>query len=143
MKYIKTLFILVCLSFLTISCGGGGSSSGGGDNPAFTTADLGGTWYFNGVRSAGSEGTNSGTIVIDSSGNVTGGSFTRNPGVAKTITGGSLAISAAGVVSGTIIDSSPITSTIRGGKMDASKTVLSFVDDSTNSEIALNVMIKQ
>ena len=91
----------------------------------FSTADLVGTWHFHNfsdLPSNNNPGWSRGTITINSSGTVTGGTILRSNGSTAAITGGSLSITSDGVISGSITDSSGTTSTISQSKMDAGKT---------------------
>ena len=97
---------------------------------SFSTNDLAGTWFFFDffdLPSTNDPGWKRGTITINSSGTVTGGSFVDSDGLSRTITGGSLSINSSGEISGSVTDSSGTTSTISQGKMDISKTIVTFV----------------
>jgi len=97
----------------------------------FSIADLDGTWNFHEFSDAPSPSANDpltsrGTITIDSSGAVTGGSFVDSDGVSGTITGGSLSIDSNGVITGTITGPG-FNSTISNGKLDSGKTIGAYV----------------
>jgi hypothetical protein len=101
----------------------------------FTQADLAGTWY---LQTFGdSPSTNApywayGTIILDSTGAVIGGTATNNYGVTKTTTGGSFTIDSAGQVAGTLTLSDGTTESFPHGKLDAGKTVLTMVTSDLN-----------
>lgn len=107
---------------------------------SFHTSDLRGTWhgYFTEIdTSSALEGYwVYATIHVDSSGAVTGGSFTYPTG-SGSFTGGSLSLDGSGKLSGNLITNYD-TITIRDGKMDREKTVVGFAAG-TSSDIKRNV----
>jgi len=132
------LFVLYsfALIFMITACGGGG---GGSDPapappvpPAFTTADLSGTYRVLGVSTGGiNEGFMGGDIIVNSSGSITSGSYVHSVGTSVNVTSGSLSLNSQGILSGTANTDVGGTTTIQYGKMNASKKFLSFVS-STN-----------
>jgi hypothetical protein len=133
------LFIVICSG-----CGGGGGGSSG--PPLFPTADLSGTWSFYAVSAGGTnEGTVRGSIVLNSSGQITGGSYTHSNGTTATFTGGTFSISGAGVVTGSAslnAGGTSITLTLASGKMDISKTVFTGVGNTNFGEHDFIVCVK-
>ena len=97
----------------------------------FSTADLAGTWHYFSFWdsvSGNDPGWDRGTVTMNSSGTVTGGSFVGSDGNTATVTGGSLSLDGNGVItSGFIIFSNAMSSTIWQGKMDSGKATATFV----------------
>jgi len=129
--------ILLFAILLTLAC-----SSGGGDDPApapptppaFTTADLSGTYRVLGVSTGGiNEGFVAGDVIINSSGSITSGSYIHSVGTTVNITSSSLALDAKGILSGTFNTDVGVTTTIQYGKMNASKNFLSFVSSTQSA----------
>ena len=109
----------------------------------FTTSDLSGTWYVFGVSSGGNyAGTSKGTMVLNSSGSITGGSYTTSAGTSTSITGGSFAINSNGVIQGAAYTNIGITISSTSGKINSSKDVISLVDSTNAGEYDLLVLIK-
>jgi len=97
----------------------------------FSTVDLAGTGHifdFFDHPSFNDPGWNRGTVTINSSGTVTGGTLVDSDGFSAAVTGGSVSLDSSGLFFG-VITASGITSTISQGqgKMDAGKTIASFV----------------
>ncbi len=134
LKKVGAIILCILFPICFTSCGGivGGL---GGDSifqPAFTTSDLSGTWYLFGASSGGlNEGTMRGTVTLNSSGHITGGSYTHSDGTVATFTDGILTIDGEAVLSGNATTNIGVNITITSGKMNASKNMLSF-GDSTN-----------
>lgn len=110
----------------------------------FTSSDLSGTWRVYGASSSGS-GTNtskatlSGTVILDLSGKVTGGSYTltRSDGVKATFTftGGTVTIdNNTGVLSGSATTDTGDNISFASGKMHAAKGMMSLVGGTTSGE---------
>jgi hypothetical protein len=98
-------------------------------------ADLAGTWYFqifSDSPSANAPYWASGTMILDSTGAVTGGTAINDSGITKTLTGGSFTIDSAGQVAGTITLSGGAIENLPHGKLDAGKTVLAMVSSDPN-----------
>src|SRR5438034_1142324 len=97
---------------------------------SFATADLAGTWQlyaFGDSTVANDPRWDRGTIAVNASGAVVGGSLTRDDASVRTVTGGSLSIDSAGLISGSMTLSngqSPAVST----KMDVGKTTFAGVN---------------
>jgi len=109
----------------------------------FTLSDLAGTWYIFGARNSGtSQSTMNGTVIIDSSGNVTGGSYTLSDGGTVSFTGGTVTINDAGVLSGSAITSTGGTINLASGKMNSLKYIMSLVASTSNSELDFLFCIK-
>jgi hypothetical protein len=95
----------------------------------FAVADLSGTWFIDGSSSSSTDSTKKatlgGTMILDSSGKVTGGSYMRSDtaGTASfTLTSGTVTIDNAGVLGG-----SAGNMTFTAGKMNAAKGMMSLV----------------
>jgi hypothetical protein len=104
------------------------AAKGGG---TFTQADLAGTWYFQVFSDSPSTNApywGSGTMILDSTGAVTGGTAINDSGVTKTLTGGSLTIDSSGQVAGTTALSDGTVESLPHGKLDAGKTILTMVN---------------
>jgi len=104
----------------------------------FTAADLSGTWYINGASSKGTDSTKKatlrGTITFDSSGKVTGGSYTRSDTGGKvSFTGGTVTIDNAGVLSGSATTDTDGTINFASGKMNAAKGKMSLAGSAISS----------
>ena len=116
----------------------------------FALSDLAGTWFISGTSSSTSVGnvtnepTFSGTIILNSSGLVTGGSYTRpgSNGGTDTFTGGALTIDNNGVLGGNATTGLGDNITILSGKMHLSKSVMSLVGNTSHSEQDLLIFIK-
>ena len=133
-SYLSVLFIII--AFISIGCGGGGSSAGSPIPPPFSSSDLSGAWHIF-VASAGgaNEGTASGIVILNASGQITGGSYTRSDGTVASLTGGVINIDyGSGIVSGDITTSIGVNLTIFSGKMELSKNTISFVDRTNYGE---------
>lgn len=144
-KIIGVRIISILFGLSLVACGGGGGGGGGGSSsqPAFSTSDLSGTWYIYGASSGGSsEGTIRGTVIMNASGQITGGSYTHSDGTVATLTGGTVAIDGSGVLSGTATTNIGVTITVTSGKMNSAKTMLSFVDSTNLGELDLVIAIK-
>ncbi len=100
---------------------------------SFATPDLAGTWAFHSAADepypyANAPGWMVGTIVVNASGTVTGGSVTDTwSGGPTAVTGGALSIDGGGAVTGWFTIGVTNTITIAKGKLDGSKTHLSGV----------------
>jgi hypothetical protein len=115
---------------------------GGG---SFATGDLEGTWYlysFWDHPESNDPGWDRGTVILDASGNVTGGSVVDSAGGATSLTGGSLAITGAGIVSGTVTYSSVPNDVLSGFKMNADKDIVVGVDTDSDGYRSLSVLVK-
>ena len=97
----------------------------------FSTADLAGRWQFNTFWDdplANDAGMEHGTVIVDSSGAITGGDFFDDEGFPMAVSGGMLTINSAGIFSGTIeFFGGALIETISQGKLSGSKTVASYV----------------
>jgi len=149
MKYILRVTQVIVLSLFFIlsltACGGGDGGDGGGPTPtpAFTTADLSGTWYIYGASSGGSNpGTIRGTIVFNTSGQFTGGSYIHSDGTVASLTGGTAIINGSGVISGTATTDVGVEVSIVSGKMNSSKNIVSFVDSTNHGEFDFIFAVK-
>lgn len=150
MKNLKYLCGILFLSFLLMiqitSCGGGGDDSPGisfTPGTPFITSDLAGSWHIFATNGASSNGTTSGNIAqgnlrgmlsINSLGQVSGGSYARSNGGMASITGGLITIDNAGVLSGSATTNLGVNFYIGSGKMDSSKTLISFVASTNYGE---------
>jgi hypothetical protein len=97
----------------------------------FSTSDLAGTWHFFNFfdhPSLNIPGWNGGTLTINSSGTVTGGTIVDSDGFSATVTGGSVSLDGSGLFFGFItITGATLTISQGQGKMDAGKTLAAFV----------------
>ena len=111
---------------------------------SFSASDLEGTWY--GYISEANPAVGVywiyGTFTIDSSGKITGGSYTGPDGTSLAVTGGELIVDSEGVVSGTIIAEGGLTGTFPTGKLDRNKSIVAFVGMDTNGSLDIGVAIK-
>ncbi len=111
----------------------------------FSTSDLAGTWYFYGfsdLTSSNDPGWSRGTLTIDSTGSVTGGSWVDGDGSSVTITSGSLSLDSTGVGSGSVTDSSGINMTLTHFKMNSNKTIATGVSIDSDNYRGTGVLIK-
>ena len=126
----------VSRSFVTGIKGGG----------SFSTADLAGQWRivtFADLSSGNEPDAASGTITLDSSGNVTGGAFTDSENLMTSVTGGMLTSNGSGVLTGSIVlnDGGPYTITVVAGKLNADKNQFTMVlTDSETTPIIANAI---
>ena len=100
---------------------------GGG---TFTQADLAGTWYIQAIADSPSANNPywvSGTMLIDSTGAVIGGTAINSFGETKSFTGGSFTIDSSGQFSGSFMLSDGQAGSVPHGKLDAGKTILTMV----------------
>jgi hypothetical protein len=107
------------------------AQKGGG---TFAQADLAGTWYFQALEDGLSTNAPywaSGTMIVDSTGNVTGGTAVNDSGTVRTFTGGSLIIDGTGQVIGSLVASGGVTGTLPYGKLDTGKSVLTMLSTSS------------
>ena len=97
----------------------------------FSPADLSGTWRIYGASSSAIDSTDkdtlSGTVTINSAGNVTGGSYTRSDGGKASLTGGTVTIDNAGVLGGSATTNTGDNIAFASGKMNAAKGMMSLV----------------
>lgn len=105
----------------------------------FAAVDLSGTWFIYGSSSSSTDSTKKatlgGTMALDSSGKVTGGSYTRSDTGAKaSFTGGTVTIDPAGVLSGSATTDTGGTISFSSGKMNAAKGMMSLVGDASSGE---------
>jgi sugar lactone lactonase YvrE len=108
------------------------AEKGGG---TFNQSALAGTWHFQVFEdnpSINAPYWASGTMILDGSGNVIGGTAVNDSGIARTFTGGALIINSAGQVSGTLAASGGVTGTISHGKLSADKTFLTMLSRSSS-----------
>jgi len=113
----------------------------------FTPADLSGTWSVSGssINAADStqKATLSGTLTLDSSGKVTGGSYTRSDTGGKiTFTGGTVSIDATGVLSGNATTDAGGNITFASGKMNAAKGMMAMVSGTNSGKIDFLFCVK-
>jgi hypothetical protein len=104
------------------------AARGGG---TFTQVDLAGTWHiqaFGDNKLTNAPYWGSGTMVLDSTGTVTGGTAINDSGVTKTLNGGSFTIDSAGQVAGTLTLSDGTVESFPHGKLNAGKTLLTMVN---------------
>lgn len=98
---------------------------------ALSTSDLAGTWYIHGATAGqATDGTISGTIIIGSTGAVTGGSISIPGELTRTITGGTFTVGATGTVTGNFDVNVFGTILIQSGRMDQSRTMMALTDTS-------------
>lgn len=112
---------------------------------SFQTKNLKGTWhgYYMEVDTvSGDAYWIYATLEVNSSGGVTGGSFYGPLGLISTFNGGTLTLDSDGILGGTITTTAGNTATISHGKMDQSKTIVGFVDTTSNSELDVGMFIK-
>lgn len=108
----------------------------------FTTADLAGTWSFVAASAGGTEeGVSHGSIEIDASGAVRGGSRIK-AGVSTAMSGGSVAITD-GIIAGTAEFTDGGVINITSGKMDPDKSTLFGIDADLSSGPSLMIWFKQ
>ncbi|MCP4157373.1 MAG: BACON domain-containing protein, partial [bacterium] len=122
----RNLFVFLFVFLLVLNISGA----------SFSTADLGGTWTYHSLSmdSITDMDVAYGTIVIDSSGQVTGGTYNSLDGGSGSITGGVMSLSSDGILSGNVIDSAGNDSVFYGGKMNDAKTLCNFVTTTTTVE---------
>jgi len=90
----------------------------------FLVNDLAATWYlytFTDHPAMNAPGWLRGTLILDATGAVTGGSRTTDDGLGATWTGGALTVDTAGLIAGSVTDSSGVTYAFAELKMDADK----------------------
>ncbi|MBW1702027.1 MAG: hypothetical protein JRJ69_12500 [Deltaproteobacteria bacterium] len=111
---------------------------------SFTTSNLQGTWhgYYLEIESDGDAYWIYATLEVNSSGGVEGGSFYGPLGLISTFNGGTLTLDGNGILGGTITTTAGNTATISHGKMDQGKTIVDFVDTTSNSELDVGMFIK-
>jgi len=111
---------------------------------SFSASDLEGTWYAY-VSEANPEAGVYwiyGTFIVDSSGKITGGSYSGPDGTTVEVTDGQLTIDSEGVFSGTYIAEGGLTGTFPSGKMDMNKSIVAFVGFDNNESLDIGVAIK-
>ena len=115
-----------------------------GSAQAFSNSSLKGTWYAYLSETNPVEGTYwvYGTFDVDSSGNITGGSYTGPDGTAVAVTGGEFLVDEDGIVSGSISSEGGVTGIFPHGKLDKSKTIAAFVGLDSNESMDVGVAIK-
>ncbi len=112
---------------------------------AFATADLAGTWHFHsflGDPGADTASWTRGTIITNSSGTITGGSFRNDLNTIVNVNGGSISINSSGVFTGTINFSSGLVMTLSQGKLDAGKTTGAYVGTDNTGFVLAGEFIK-
>jgi len=111
---------------------------------SFKTSDLAGTWYGY-VSETNSEGATYwiyGFFTIDSSGNITGGTYNAPDGSTVTVTGGQTSLDTNGIMTGQLIAEGGLTSSFPHGKMDSNKTMISFIGADNLGSLDIGVAIK-
>ena len=115
---------------------------------SFSTSDLEGTWHlyfmeFDYLAPTSLWGY--GTVDINASGNIVGGTYYLPDGSDHTFTDGNLTITADGKINGTINTSRWVNATIHDAKMDQSKTFACFVGVSlgVGSPFDYGILIKK
>ena len=116
----------------------------GAAHAQFAQTDLTGTWssfvrYDNPL--ANDPGYLFGTIEVDASGSVTGGSHTDETGVTLPHTGGSISIDSSGDVDGSITNASWVDA-FANHQLDESANLLVGVDTDPNGYVGLDFAIK-
>ena len=110
----------------------------------FTTSDIPGPRSLYAPSSCDlDEGTIRGTVIVNSSGQITGGSYTHSDGTVATFTGHTLTINGAGTVSGNATTNLAVTITVITGNMNASKNMFSFVDSTSVGALDMVVAINE
>ena len=97
------------------------------DSGSFAPSDMAGSWnlafIFRNVWSLGNQWVEYGTIEVDTSGAVTGGTMLTTGGHADSISDGQLSLDSSGVLSGFLNMDGLDPMTIVSGKVDATKTI--------------------
>jgi gamma-glutamyltranspeptidase len=111
----------------------------------FSTADLAGTWH--GYFRENNTQTGAiywfyGTLNVDASGNVTGGTYTAPNGTTGAYSGGQLALDENGVMTGTVMAAEGVTISVQNGKMDQSKDFGTFASASDDGTLDLGILVK-
>jgi len=134
MKRFLFLGVVFCLTILTTPCFGQG----------FETSDLEGTWYAYFMEANPMAGTFwvYGSFTVDDDGDITGGTYKTADGTTVNVTGGQASLDGDGLLTGTIESQGAGTTNIPSGKMDAGKTVISFVGADTQNSMGLGIAIK-
>ena len=111
---------------------------------SFSTSDLAGTWHAYIMETNQAAGTYwiYGSFTIDSSGNITGGTYKAPDGTTVAVTGGQVSLDNNGVMTGELTAEGGLTGSFPSGKMDSNKTVISFVGADSNGSLDLGVAIK-
>jgi len=114
------------------------------DGGSFSTSDLEGTWYVYLMETNPVAGSYwlYGSFTVDTSGKVTGGTYNAPDGTAVNVTGGSVSLDSSGVMSGTVEAEGGLTGTFPSGKLDADKSIISFIGNDTNGSMDLGVAVK-
>lgn len=103
------------------------------------TSDLAGTWYIHGATGgAVTNGTIEGSIILSSTGTVTGGSISIPGELTRSITGGNFSLLADGTLSGFFDVNFVGRITIQSGRMDQSRKKIAFTDDTHERLYLLN-----
>ena len=113
----------------------------------FSIADLAGRWQFHTFWDyplANAAGMEHGTVIVNSSGAITGGTvFFDTESSPDSVSGGTLTIDGAGVLSGNIqYFGGAFVETISHGKMSGSKTVVSFVGTDSDGFVFQGTALK-
>ena len=111
----------------------------------FATADVAGTWHFHsflGDPGADTASWTRGTIITNSSGTITGGSFRNDLNTIVNVNGGSISINSSGVFTGTINFSSGLVVTLSQAKLDAVKTTAAYVGTDNTGFVFAGQVIK-
>ena len=110
----------------------------------FNISDLEGTWYAYILETNPAVGTYwiYGSFTIDSSGNITGGTYNTPDGTTVAVTGGQVSLDNNGIMTGTLTAEGGLTGFFPNGKMDSNKTIISFVGADSTGSLDLGVAIK-
>ncbi len=101
----------------------------------FAPSDLAGTWYiFGSVTSGTNQSTISGTVILDLTGKITGGSYIRSDGGKASFTGGAVTIDGQGILSGNATTDINDNMNLTSGKMHVSKDIMSIVANTALNE---------
>jgi hypothetical protein len=113
------------------------------DSGGFVQADLTGAWrvvLFEDNKTSNAPYWGYGSIILDSSGTVTGGSAVNDSGLTRTFTGGAFTLDSEGRLSANLQASGGFSGALQG-KLDIGKTILSMTS-SDSSYRGLFIMVK-
>ena len=138
MTKMHKLILFMFLVFLTLGFNVSGFAQ------TFRTSDLAGTWYGYVSETNPAVGTYwlYGFFAVDSSGNVTGGTYNAPDGTAVTVTGGQFSLDNNGIMTGTLTVEGGGVASFPSGKMNSSKTMMTFVGADNLGSLDIGIAIK-
>jgi hypothetical protein len=125
--------IIIAFSLISFACSGeSGSNGGSGGDTQLATIPLAGEWFLGASDLQGTH-TWDGSLIIDNTGAVTGGTLNSSEGLSYTFTVGNLSINTTGRVTGSMTDSDGVTTEFTM-QMDNGGNIMAGEGNATGNE---------